>query len=158
MAIDLRATVSLRIILFGSVVSFLGILSGCSDRLKTYQVSGQVQFKSGGPVRVGTVELKSRAHNVNARGKLNSDGSFTLTTYVDGDGAIEGMHDCVVVQFVMTEGIKGHRPSTIGVLDRRYNSYATSGLELEISSTGKNEILIEVEGVRSTQPEGEHKH
>ena len=36
--------------------------------------------------------------------------------------------------------------------------YATSGLELEISSTGKNEILIEVEGVRSTQPEGEHKH
>ena len=77
-----------------------------------------------------TIELKSRQHDIHARGKLNLDGTFTLTTYEEGDGAVEGKHDCVIVQFVMTEGVQGHRPSTIGVIDRRYNSYTTSGLVL----------------------------
>ena len=38
-------------------VTFLGLsLVGCSSRLKTYPVSGKVQFESGGPVIVGTVD------------------------------------------------------------------------------------------------------
>lgn len=158
MATDLRVTVIRRGTRAIVVVACLCLLTGCSDRHKTYPVQGKVQFKSGGPVRVGTIELKSREHDIQARGTLNTDGTFKLTTYEDGDGAIAGKHGCVVVQFVMAEGIKGHRPSTIGVIDRRYNSYATSGLEIEISPKGKNEITIEVEGLRASQPDGPHKH
>ena len=158
MATDLRVTWMRQGVCVVAVVACLSILTGCSNRHKTYPVHGKVQFKSGGPVRVGTIELKSREHDIHARGALNPDGTFTLTTYDDGDGAIAGEHDCVVVQFVMAEGIQGHRPSTIGVIDRRYNSYATSGLEIEISSKGENEITIEVEGLRASQPNGPHKH
>jgi hypothetical protein len=131
--------------------------AGCSDRLRTYPVNGKVQFKTGGVVHVGTVELKSREHSVHALGPIQSDGSFTLTTYKDGDGAIAGIHDCVVVQFVMAEGLAGHKPSTIGVVDRRYASYSTSGMQVDISTNKKNEIVLEVEGLLPTQPE-DHGH
>ena len=130
---------------------------GCSDHLPTYPVAGKVEFTSGGPVHVGTVELKSRQHGVQARGQIQPDGSFTLTTYKDGDGAVAGTHDCVVAQFVMAEGIAGHRPSTIGVIDRRFASYSTSGLSIEISAGESNHLLIEVQGALKHQPT-DHSH
>ena len=140
-----------------SVVATCFVLTGCSDQLRTYPVSGKVRFTTGGVVHVGTVELKSREHKVQARGQIQSDGSFTLTTYKDGDGAVAGMHDCVVVQFVMAEGISGHKPSTVGVVDRRYASYSTSGLTVEVSPLRKNELILEVQGILRSQPE-DHKH
>lgn len=132
-------------------------LTGCSDQLRTYPVSGKVQFTTGGPVHVGSVELKSRTHAVQARGQIQADGNFTLTTYNDGDGAVAGTHDCVVVQFVMAEGMTGHKPSTIGVVDRRYASYSTSGLTVEISPDKPNQVLLKVDGIRKAQPD-KHSH
>lgn len=111
----------------------------------------------GGAVHVGTIELKSREHGVQARGPIQPDGSFVLTTYQDGDGAVAGMHDCVLVQFVMTEDIEGHRSSTIGVVDPRYASYATSDLTIEVSATEPNQPIVTVEGLRKKQPEN-HSH
>ncbi len=157
MASEVRVSAIRRRDVAITLAAFLSMLSGCSDRLKTYPVNGKVQFKSGSPVRVGTIELKSRQHNIHSRGTLNPDGTFTLTTYEDGDGAIAGKHDCVIVQFVMTEGLQSHRPSAIGVVDRRYNSYTTSGITVDIEAK-KNEITIEVEGLHSTQRTNEHKH
>ena len=140
-----------------SVVAMCFVLPGCSDQLRTYPVSGKVRFTTGGVVHVGTVELKSREHNVQARGQIQSDGSFTLTTYKDGDGAVAGIHDCVVVQFVMAEGISRHKPSTIGVVDRRYASYSSAGLNVEISPDHSNELILKVEGILKTQP-ADHSH
>lgn len=130
---------------------------GCSDRLDTYPVTGKVEFATGGAVHVGTIELKSREHGVQARGPIQSDGSFVLTTYQDGDGAVAGMHDCVVVQFVMTEDVEGLRSSTIGVVDPRFGSYATSGLTIEVSATKPNKPVVAVDGLRKKQPEN-HSH
>ncbi|MEZ6135111.1 MAG: hypothetical protein R3C53_09400 [Pirellulaceae bacterium] len=149
--------VSSRAITCFAATLLLGSMTGCSDQLPTYPVAGKVLFTTGGPVHVGTVELKSRDHGVQARGQIQSDGSFTLTTYQDGDGAVAGVHDCVVVQFVMTEDIAGHRPSNIGVVNRRYASYSTSGLTLDISPDQTNEVIVEVEGVLAKQPEN-HGH
>lgn len=131
---------------------------GCSDRLATYPVSGKVQFRSGGAVHVGSIELKSREHGVHARGTLDTDGSFTLTTYEPGDGAVAGEHDCVIVQMIMVEDVSGHKASTIGVIDRRYSSYATSGLVVTVQPDEPNSVLIEVDGIRKEQPDGEHSH
>jgi len=131
---------------------------GCSGRLATYPVQGKVQFVGGAPVRVGTVELKSLDHAVQARGEIQEDGSFTLSTFADGDGAVAGKHACVVVQFVMLEEAVGHRPSKMGVIAPRYSSYATSGLSIEVLPQSSNDVVIEVEGVLKKQPEGEHKH
>jgi hypothetical protein len=134
-------------------------LIGCSDgRLKTYPVKGKVVFKTGSPVHVGTIELKSREHGVQARGSIEKDGSFTLTTYVDGDGAVVGTHDCVVVQFVMTEELKNFKPSAVGVVHPKFASYSSSGLSVEINAERPNDITIEVEGVKRVSPDEEAKH
>lgn len=142
-----------------SLVVIAVLFCGCSNgQLKTYPTKGKVQFKSGSPVHVGTVELKSREHGVQARGDIKPDGTFVLSTYSPGDGAVAGMHDCVVVQFVMTEELAGFRPSAVGVVHPRYASYPTSGLSLEILAAPANELLIEVEGVKKVSAKEEAAH
>jgi hypothetical protein len=142
---------SLLSVRFSLPLSIALCLTGCSDQLPTYPVNGHVFFPGGSPVHVGTVELKSREHGIQARGTINEDGSFKLTTYKEGDGAIAGVHDCVVVQFIVAEGLSGHKPSTLGVIQRRYGSYATSGLSVEIKPNKSNNVTIEVEGIRKDQ-------
>jgi hypothetical protein len=134
-------------------------LSGCSDgRLKAHPAKGKVTFKTGTPVHVGTIELKSREHSVQARGTIDKEGNFTLTTYEEGDGAIAGAHDCVVVQFVMTEELADFKPSPVGVVHPRFASYATSGLSVEIKADQVNDLKIEVEGVKKISASEEAKH
>lgn len=140
-----------------AVIALLAESTGCSSHVRTYPVSGTVRFKTGGAVHVGTIELKSREHKSHARGQIQPDGSFTLTTYKDGDGAVAGMHDCVIVQFVMTEELTAHKASTVGVIDRRYASYSTSGLTAVIRPEKDNELIIEVDGLLPSQPT-HHSH
>jgi hypothetical protein len=140
----------------------LAALAGCSDgRLPTDPAAGRVVFPDGSPVHVGTVELKSRTHGVQARGDIDSGGHFILTTYEPGDGAVAGKHDCVVVQMVMVEGIANFQPSTEGVVHPRFGSYSTSGLVVEVSDKGRNELQLNVEPLAPHQEpsnESHHQH
>lgn len=121
---------------------------GCGDgRPPAYPAKGRVVFADGSPVKVGTVETKSRLHGVQATASIELDGSFVFTTYAKDDGAVAGPHDLVVVQFVQAENIINHKPSTLGVVNPKHASYATSGLQIEISPNKQNELVIEVEGV-----------
>jgi len=142
----------------------LAALTGCSNgRLPAYPVTGRVVFPDGSPVHVGTVELKSRTHGIQARGDIDSDGHFILTTYEPGDGAVAGSHDCVVVQMVMVEGIANFRPSTDGVVHPRFGSYRTSELVVEVSDKDRNDVQLQVELIspdqdRSNDRDHKHKH
>lgn len=136
--------------------------SGCSpSRPPAYPAKGRVTFVNGSPVKVGTVELKSREFGTHARGTIESDGSFVLTTYVEGDGAIAGAHDCVVVQMILAEGLKSRTHGTLGVVHTRFASYATSNLRCEIELNRNNEIILTVEGVGKLSDGGtakDHAH
>jgi hypothetical protein len=140
----------------------IGLCLGCGEpRRKTFPISGRVVFADGSPVKVGTIETKSIQHSVQATGKIERDGSFSLTTYQEGDGAVEGEHQCVVVQFIPLENAESVRVSTTGVVNRKHASYATSGLTLRVSaesaSQGKNrEIELRVEGVDGTKGTSKH--
>jgi len=92
------------------------------------------------PVHVGTIELESREQAVTARGEIGGDGRFVLSTFKPGDGAVAGMHDCVVVQMVIVEDISNFRPITGGVIHPRFDSYATSGLVCEVSDNIENDF------------------
>ncbi|GAB5405262.1 MAG: carboxypeptidase-like regulatory domain-containing protein [Aureliella sp.] len=134
-------------------------LTGCSSQLATYEVNGKVEFENGRPVVVGMVECLSVDHNINARGDIQPDGTFTLTTFEPEDGAVAGDHKCVVIQMVIGENMSGHRPSTVGVVDPKYASYQTSGLSIEVSPDGPNEIVLQVRGVKKQPAAGaDHKH
>lgn len=139
----------------------LGILvaTGCNRHPATYPVKGRVSFPSGSPVRMGTIETKSRDLGINARGSINSDGSFELTTFEPGDGAVAGWHDCVIVQMVMHgEELKG-KVSNYGVVDPRHNAYSSSGLSFRVTPEQTNEITLEVTPLRGVEaPEKSHTH
>lgn len=133
--------------------------SGCSSQLETYPVKGMVEFENGRPVVLGTVEFLSLDHKLNASGTIQEDGTFELTTFEEGDGAVAGKHKCVVIQMVIGEDItRSHRASTVGVVDPRYGSYDTSGLDATITE-GKNEVKLIVRGMKRQPAPGEsHSH
>ncbi len=133
--------------LFLALLCVLGA-TGCSRAPRAYQVQGTVAFPDGKPVHVGTIELRSRTQPVQARGQIATDGTFTLTTYEPGDGAIEGLHDCVIVQMVMVEELPSHKPSGYGLIDPKYASYKTSGLEVSINAKEQNQVNLVVERMR----------
>ncbi|MFO0912584.1 MAG: hypothetical protein U0795_06490 [Pirellulales bacterium] len=143
----------------------VGLVSGCSSqKLKPYPVRGRVEFPDGKPVHVGTVELRSREHGVQARGTISEDGQFQLSTYRPHDGAIAGWHDAVVIQMVNVEAIRGFKPSKIGLVHPRFGSYKTSQLSCQIIPDQTNEVTFTVEGVTGSQPargsasESNHRH
>ena len=142
-----------------AVCAGMFVFGGCSSgRLPTYPVSGKVVFPDGSPAHVGTVEFRSREHGIQARGEIGIDGRFQLTTYKDGDGAVAGTHDCVVVQLVIVEGIANFRPSTEGVVHPRFGSYSTSGLSCEVSAADANNLTITVEGLDAPLGKGDSDH
>lgn len=150
---------------FLTALVLLSGLSGCSDgRLPTYPVTGQVVFEDGSPAHVGTVEVKSRDHKIQARGTIDKDGVFHLTTYKTDDGAVAGKHDCVVVQMVMTEELANFQPSYEGVVDPRFGSYSTSGLSIEVSAKQENFVTLKVKALKppgkTPKPKsaGQHQH
>lgn len=142
------AASTLRTLRIGLLCGFSLLMNiGCnSGRLKTYPVRGEVVFADGSPVKVGTIETKSVQHSVQSRGNIATDGTFELTTYTKGDGAVVGDHRCVIVQFIPTEEIPNYRPSIMGVVHRKHSAYSTSELGFTVSSKGENKIRLVVQG------------
>jgi hypothetical protein len=72
------------------------VVAGCSgDQQPTAPVSGKVTF-NGEAVTSGIISFSPIASETegakSAAGVVQSDGSYTLTTYADNDGAVIGKH------------------------------------------------------------------
>jgi hypothetical protein len=110
-------------------------------------VTGKVTFADGQPVTAGIVEFNSVEHKVAARGRIDSDGSFRLSTYGDGDGAIAGKHLVTIAQPILADRplVQPHQHQ--GRLSKVHSRYAdpnTSGLEFVVQTRGLNDFEIEV--------------
>jgi hypothetical protein len=108
-------------------------LAGCGSsagRPKLGKVSGKVTYK-GQPVTAGTVTFtpitgKGGESGDIASGQIESDGSYTLTTFDTGDGAVLGQHAATVVMREGSADMKslnlppGSDPSKPGTIQPRY--------------------------------------
>jgi hypothetical protein len=98
-----------------AVSACLLALAGCSSKPETFPVRGRV-LVNGKPL--AGAEGNVVFHNLDdklpmARGALQPDGSFELTTFRPGDGAVAGKCQVTVHTFVPgvgTEGEPGYRP------------------------------------------------
>lgn len=63
---------------------------GCGGGSKTAPVHGRVSL-DGKPLTAGTVTFTPEAGR-SATGYIQSDGTFSLTTFAEGDGALPGPH------------------------------------------------------------------
>ncbi len=121
---------------------------GCGRGPRTYPVTGKVVFDDGRPLTSGGVVLSEclepAGAGTNARGAIDEDGQFQLTTFKDNDGALPGKHRFMVkadrdADDYLKRGIIP-RP----VIDERFESYDTSGLEFTVEQ-GENELTLVVD-------------
>lgn len=149
---------------FGSGVAWIVVATttwavGCGkSRPETYPVEGMLRFEDGRPVTFGTVEFRSPTERLTARGKIDARGHFRLTTFVEGDGAVAGEHQVVVIQNVsaaawqqnvahaqQARSVHGpHDGHHAALVSRRYADYATSGLKATVEAANANRVMLQV--------------
>ncbi len=121
---------------------------GCSGSgVPTVPVKGTVTLRDGTAVQTGTVEFNATEGDWTARGTIQPDGTFYLSTFADGDGAVPGTHDAVVVQLIATEDLPLHQHDHGPTLDPKYAHYDRSGLQYTVKPDGENQISIQVDPV-----------
>jgi hypothetical protein len=126
----MSATWSSRVVLLGVVCLSP---AGCGDaQLKTAVVRGKVTF-NGKPVPNGTISFIPTA-GPTATGEIQPDGSFTLTTYRKGDGAVLGRHTVVIVAMedMSTRLPEARNPLPPPIVPEKYTSLATTDLRREV--------------------------
>jgi hypothetical protein len=123
-------------------------LAGCGGSAPaTYRAGGKVVFADGKPLTSGAVELRSMdgKQHVVARGQIQSDGSFRLSTFGPNDGAVEGEH-AALVAVAPPEGNIGDMKVIPKIIDPRYSQFDTSGLKFTITrDPTKNQFTIQID-------------
>ena len=124
------------------LISAILVAPGCNNSPQTFPVSGTVTFDDGTPLTGGTVEFRNVttdiSKQVNARGEIGPDGKYQLTTFTPNDGALPGEHQiCVFPPARETPGNLASEPPPSPV-ERKYQSYDTSGLMHTVTTDGPN--------------------
>lgn len=131
-----------------AAVGLAAAVGGCgSDRLDVAPAKGKVTYK-GKALEFGSV-LFQPDKGPPARGQIQSDGTFTLGTYGDRDGAVIGKHK---VEVRCSETQKpGYAPpageeAPVGksLIPAKYNRGETSGLTAEVKAKGPNEFTFDL--------------
>lgn len=134
----------------GGLVCLCLLLTGCGGQPTTFVVKGKVVYTDGTPVRFGDIETLAVEQRVNARGKIQSDGTFTLTTYQANDGALPGKHQAVIIQTTSIPLAAAAKMPAVkhahgNDMAPKYRSYSTSGLSFTVEPSGPNEVTLVIE-------------
>ena len=112
---------------------------GCGERRPTtYAVKGKVVYTDGSPVTAGVVMFLSTSvegKEFNARGEIQPDGSYVLSTFELEDGVVAGRHRALVreVAVLVSEMANDETPGPPGI-DQKFARFDTSGLEFDITA------------------------
>lgn len=131
-------------------IPFLGALfvatlpAGCGGS-KTYSIQGKIVYEhdgsAAGELAGYTVTLESVEQNVSATGVVQPDGTFEVSTFEQGDGAVPGEHRVAVTPPI--QEVDGPPPKPL--IHSRYATLDTSGLEITVDKRGA-EVVLTVEG------------
>lgn len=114
-------------------------------RTPTAAVTGEVRF-AGNPVEAATVTFLP-AGGRPAYGVTDASGRFTIRTWTEADGAIEGEHVvCVTKQVPDPQAKPGDAFMGVkNLLPDRYATAATSPLRATVKRGGANEFRFDLE-------------
>jgi hypothetical protein len=130
------ALVTLRICL----AAILLATAGCGGNLQP--VRGKVTLPDGSPAAGSLVVVESEidGKTISARGDVQTDGTYELSTYQPGDGVPPGKYRVLVAPPPVANIDAPTRPP----FHAKYSSFQTSGLEFEVKAHEKNEFPIHV--------------
>lgn len=127
-------------------IQVLPVVTGCSGGgpVATYTVTGSVKLPDGTPLAGGRMLLRPDENSkYSARGEIAEDGTFTLTTFKVGDGAIAGNHRVMISPPIARESLDAVATRSSrrapAMIDPRYESLQTSPLSITIVSDGSSE-------------------
>jgi hypothetical protein len=130
-----------RPVLLAALVLVLSSAAGCAGGLQPVQ--GKVTLEDGTPLTKGLVVVESAEGKppITARGDIQADGSYRLSTYKPGDGVPLGKYRVLISaqDFGNIDGLEG--PRRPPPFDKRYTDFGTSGLEFEVTA-GSNDFPI----------------
>ena len=135
------------------IVFTMPIFLGCGpSRPETATVTGKITFQ-GKPVPEGTIIFYPE-NGRSASGRIQADGTYTLTTFEKGDGAILGNHTVTIeaVRFpqgaqpksleeeiAMGKKTKSQNTNPVWFVPQQYADQTTSNLTAKVTS-GSNTI------------------
>jgi hypothetical protein len=130
------------------LIGLAALFIGCSGREPTYPVTGKVLYKGEGTPAVSGIYVvfeSTKDPYPRAMGKINTDGSFTLSTDRPDNGAIQGPHR-ICIQPTSADGAgMDLTPQISKKIDPKYFEFRTSGLTYDIKPGENKDILVEVE-------------
>jgi len=124
--------------------------SGCDSGPQIVPVQGKVLFRDK-PLEFGSVMFQPVEGGQPARGVIQPDGTFSLTTNSPGDGATVGPNLVRITSFTAqrpgAEGAATERELDMGqsLIPLKYNSFQTSELEVEVLPDDNEPFVIELE-------------
>lgn len=133
-------------------VAWLGCLivvfAGCKRNPDTVPVTGKVLY-NGQPLTFGSVTFQP-ARGQAARGEIHSDGTFELSTYRRGDGAVAGSHKVRVACYESQDPArpKGPGEQTLGrsLIPLKYTLLDQSGLTAKVTADTSEPIVFNLTG------------
>jgi len=139
----------------GYTLTLLGLLLGCGGnpaRQPTAPVTGTVTI-DGQPVSQGVVNFLPESGRA-GHGKLGPDGSFVISTYGNGDGAVVGKHRIAVDarQQQAAEGGFAEDVAYQSAVPARYANPNTSGLECEVVAGEENVVDLKLSSATGPTP------
>jgi hypothetical protein len=122
------------------------LLPGCRDdgRIPTYPAGGTVKVSGGRPLAGGAILCES-PHGLAARAVIEDDGTFRLGTYEQSDGAVEGKHRVAIRPPTPDDFDPDAAPAAPLLIDQRYLTMDTSGIEFNVTAAGPNQFQIDLE-------------
>lgn len=129
----------------------LAALAGCSGReIETYPVRGKVVFKDGRALTNGYIYTRPEPQGPDnrvyaAKSAIAKDGTFVLSTFADGDGAIAGKHAVIIdvpTAREMWDEDDEVDPATRAAhqeIAQKFRVFGSSGLEIDVAPNDKNQ-------------------
>lgn len=126
---------------------------GCSQGVDLAPVRGTVTFEEQ-PITCGTISFYPEEGGRPATGEIGSDGTYTLSTFRPGDGAIVGEYKVAIEakkvdsnmpvpkslkEEIANAGTEQIQSSITWLVPEKYSAVASSGLTASVSG-GSNQI------------------
>ncbi len=145
------------------MIAFSAIIVGCgeSENVEVFPARGIVKFDGKPMIGGGAISLVPMVSQSgkNAGGIINADGTFVLTTYEDGDGAMTGSFRVIINQSTSQEPENGGDSDAAGkapvkavqtvtsadVIPTIYADPVSSPVEVRIEARELNELTINLE-------------
>jgi hypothetical protein len=101
-----------------------------------YPARGEVVWSDGTPATELAVGFISEAARISARGEINPDGTFTLSSLKKDDGLPPGTYLVIVAPPVPNSSDDRAGPEARGrrMFPRKYQSYSDSGLTVTVEA------------------------